>query len=730
MGFVETRSLTTMQRCVTSLLGLVLLLAGNPTATAKDLAPSLIDEKARQFWSFQPVKAVTPPVVKNHQWLATPIDAFILAKVEAADLEPAPSADRRTLLRRATFDLIGLPPTPGEVRAFVEDESPNAFAKVIDRLLDSPRYGERFGRRWLDVVRYADTAGDGADFPIPEAHRYRDYVINAFNEDMPYDRFIREQIAGDLLARHGPEYVDADPVIATGYLAIARRIGFFPPYQVHLTYEDAIDTLGRSFLGLTLGCARCHDHKYDPITVADYYGLYGILSSSRFPSPGSERRPGPRYFVPLLPPSKAGQIKPFHAELARLDEEAFKLEEEKSAADDRVVALEHQLKNATTPQQLDADRARLEQASKQQARIVAAYDQAKKKRKQFVANRPRIDWAYAMAEGTPSDVPIQVAGDPKDLGKTVPRRFLEILGAWKLEPGETGSGRLQLARWLSTPKNPLTSRVMVNRVWQHHFGRGIVATLNDFGKRGIAPSHPELLDYLSARFMAEAWSIKSLHRLIMLSRTYQLSSQNVPSNLAIDPANKTWWRFERKRLDAETIRDSLLAVSGQIDCTMGGSHPFPPVKEWSQHNPFMAVYDTNRRSVYLMVQRNEQHPFLSLFDGADPTASTAVRSTTTVPAQALFMMNDPFVHEQCAGMGRRFIRNAQDDLNRINWAYQLVLSRPPDAAEINQATAFLERYRLKLGGATDQTIALRHQEKIWSAFARVLVSGNEFMFVD
>ena len=618
-------------------------------AQAAPTRGGVITPEERRFWSFQPVGNPAVPAVKDIVWPLSPVDHFILARLEAKGLKPAPNADRRTLIRRATFDLVGLPPTPEEVSAFLADRSPDAFARVVDRLLASPAYGERWGRHWLDVVRYADTAGETADFPVPEAYLYRNYVINAFNRDKPYDRFLREQIAGDILAHDAPRERYAELVTATGFLAVSRRFGFDPQNYQHLTIQDTIDTLGQSVLGLSLGCARCHHHKFDPVTLADYYALYGIFDSTRYAFPGSEERKRPADFPSLLPPAET---------------------------------------------------------------------EARRKAKQS------IPVAYAVAEGKSHNARIHRRGEPRQPGDEVPRRFLDILGGDPLPPGEKGSGRLQMAEWLTRSSNPLTARVMVNRIWQHHFGVGLVATPNDFGTRGRRPTHPALLDYLARRFVTGGWSIKALHRLILLSRTYQLSSERPPRLEAADPANELHGHYERRRLDAETIRDALLAVGGNLDRSRGGAHPFPPVGKWgfTQHNPFTAVYPSNRRSVYLMTQRLKRHPFLALFDGPDPNASTAQRIDTTVPTQALFMMNDPFVHEQSAGFARRILAAAAEDRDRLAWAYEVALARRPSAEEAREALDFLRRYRQLLGRGGEA--------QAWAAFARTLLARNEFLFVD
>src|SRR5262249_23697252 len=613
------------------------------------LRSGAITDKDRQFWAFQPVRNPTPPNAGG----ATPIDQFILARLEAKGLKPLPPAERRTLLRRATFDLLGLPPTPEEVEAFVQDASPQAFEKVVDRLLASPHYGERWGRHWLDLVRYADTAGETADYPVPQAYLYRNYVIDSFNTDKPYDVFVREQLAGDILVAGGPRDKYAEPVIATGFLAISRRFGHDPENYMHLTIQDTIDTAGQAFLGLSLGCARCHDHKFDPVQREDYYALYGILDSSRYAYSGSENRRQPADFVPLVPPEEAARLKAaFDAETAALAAEVKKLEEEKKS-------LDAEFKRAAAEKTQD-----IAPLKEKLAGINEGLAEKKRRLAQLNQVGP-YPVAYAVAEGKPHHARIQKRGEPRDLGDEVPRRFLEILGSDRLPSEAAGSGRLQLADWLTRPENPLTARVMVNRIWQHHFGVGLVATANDFGARGQRPSHPELLDSLAAEFVRSGWSIKTLHRLILTSAVYQQASANPQAGNApsVDADNRLLWRYPRRRLDAESIRDALLAIGGKLDRSPGGPHPFPPSRQWgyTQPAPSAAVYDTNRRSVYLMTQRLKRHPFLALFDGADTNASTPLRSPTTVPTQALYFMNDPFVHEQANAFAARLIGNAADD---------------------------------------------------------------------
>jgi hypothetical protein len=668
-------------------------------------------EEGRRFWSFRPLADPPAPEVRDRSWPESPIDRFILAKLEEKGLKPAPDADKRTLLRRVTFDLTGLPPTPEEMEAFLADDAPDAFARVVERLLASPHYGERWGRHWLDVVRYADTAGDNSDFPIPQMYRYRNWVIRAFNEDKPYGDFIREQLAGDLLPWKTWEERN-EKVVATGYLALARRFGSrVDDYPWHLTIEDTIDNLGRTFLGLTINCARCHDHKFDPISQEDYYGLYGIFAGTRYPWPGIELQQYQRDLVPLAPPEVVETALRAREERRQgLEDELKRLEAEKKAVD-RAVA------EAALPS--DGEAARARERAEELARAIGAV----RRERDLLPKTPLpFETAYAVSEGPPvRSVRVHLKGDPARLGAEVPRRFLTLLGARRVPDTEKGSGRLHLAEWLADPSNALAARVVVNRIWNYHFGRGIVPTPSDFGKQGKPPTHPELLDWLARRFLEDGGSFKAMHRRILLSRTYRMSGDDVPAGAAVDPANELFWRYPRRRLEAEAIRDAMLAVSGGLDRTPGGPHPFPPSTEWAftQHKPFIAVYESPRRSVYLMTQRIRRHPFFGLFDGADPSASTAHRGASTTPLQALWFFNDPFVHEQARLLAARLRREAADPEARLERAYLLCFGRPPDSEEREAARGYLEETARALGG----------EAPAWESFARVLLRSGEFIYL-
>ena len=679
-----------------------------PTAKAAGRTNTIDFTAAKKFWSFQPLQHSPPPAVQNKRWAKNPIDSFVLAKLEDRGMTPMTAASRRVLIRRATFDLTGLPPTPEEIEAFLDDRSSKAFEKVIDRLLASPRYGERWGRHWLDVVRYADTAGDSADYPVPQAYRYRDYVIDSFNRDKPYDQFIREQLAGDLLPADS-ETERAERTIATGFIATSRRFGVHP--EMYLTIEDTIDVTGRALLGLTLSCARCHDHKFDPIPTQDYYALYGIFNSTRYPFPGSEEDRRQKDFVPLIAKEEVDVIRqPFQAKLEAVEAEIKNLTGELKAAKAAV-------RNGETPARNTA----------QLDKLITA---AGKERDAILDQIPPYPTAFAVAESTPVNARVQKRGEPSNQGEEVPRRFLQVLGGQELPAGTKTSGRLELAGWIADQKNPLTARVMVNRIWQHHFGKGLVATPSDFGTRGLAPTHPELLDFLATRFIESGWSVKSMHRLMMLSATYQLASDDAPKNSRRDPNNDFLWRANRQRLDAEAIRDAMLFVSGELDLTPGGAHPFPPETKWNftQHAQFNAVYESRKSSVYLMQQRIKKHPFFATFDGADANATTAARQVSTTPLQALFMMNDPFAHEQAEKFAVRLLGSTSSEARSIDLAWRLAYGRPATREEAKEAREFLRRHWLRL--AAKRVPLDQRVEQLWAGLTRVLLGSNEFLFVD
>jgi uncharacterized protein DUF1553/uncharacterized protein DUF1549/cytochrome c len=782
--------------------------ASAPTAASN--YPAYNFDEARKFWSFQPLKDHQPPKVKNVAWVESPIDRFILAKLEEKGLKPVADADKRALIRRATFDLTGMPPTPDEVEAFLKDASPNAFEKVVDRLLGSQAYGEKWGRHWLDVVRYADTAGDNSDYPVIAAYRYRNYVIESFNKDKPYDQFIREQIAGDILAKHvgplaegkasdeAPEKVEDDvenpgakktpageieksrqeKIIATGYLAISRRFGSRNK-EMNLTIDDTIDNLGKAFLGLSVSCARCHDHKFDPIPQRDYYALYGIFNSIRYSFPGAEIYPHPAEMIALVGGKEAENFYRRQKELSDIDDAIERLKGERGAAarnkkmkeeaaakaetptaaskeaksseakrDNETGAEEKngpQKQNESLPADFDRDIANNQKAQTSKRMpddVEAEWTRVRSRQLELHTRYVNVPRAYAVTEGMPSNARVHRKGDPKSLGDEVPRGFLTILGGGQVPKDHRGSGREFLANWIADAKNPLTARVMVNRIWAYHFGKGIVQTPNDFGARGRPPTHPELLDWLTSRFVEGGWSIKKMHRTIMLSHAYRIGggesapratasgSNLIAANSAIDVNNDYFWRFNRRRLEAEEIRDSVLAVSGALDRTMGGEHPFPPEPTWrfSQHVQFFGVYDTDRRSVYVMQQRLKKHPFFEVFDGADSNATTDGRAQSVTPVQALFLMNSPFMHEQSDRFAVRVGMAYDTPRDRLDYAFRLAYGRPPRLEEIREAQNYMQQTRLELqaGGAPVDQL----NRNSLASYLRVVMSSNEFLYVD
>ena len=631
-----------------------------------------ITPEERAWWSFRPVADPPLPAVKDVNWCKQPLDRFILAKMEANNLHPVAPADRRTLIRRATFDLIGLPPTPEEIDAFLADPSPDAFARVVDRLLASPHYGERWGRHWLDVARYGEDQAHTFQARLyPYGYRYRDWVVKAFQDDTPYDRFVTEQIAGDLLKTGDP----ADRLPALGFFALG------PHYYMDAgeakaaeaaELDDRVDVLGRGFLGLTVACARCHDHKFDPITTADYYALAGVFKSSRYVE------------IPLAPADVVDKY--------NQGQEKIKRQEAKIKAF---------LK--------DAKRAEAKLAPESKQALAALRAELAQIKKSAPAKPPIV---HTLADGPVQDMKIYLHGNPKMEGAVAPRRFLRILSVGEPKPFTRGSGRLGLAQAIADPKNPLTARVIVNRVWQWHFGVGIVPTPSNFGKLGQPPTHPELLDHLATRFVAEGWSIKKLHREIMLSATYQLSSAADDADRKADPANQFYWRMNRRRLDVEAWRDALLAVSGNLDPTIGG----PPTDLNSASN--------HRRTLYGAVSRHDLNGLLRLFDFPDPNLTAAKRAVTTVPLQQLFVLNSEFMTEQARGLVRQ-LAGEKDDAAKIRTAFVRLYGRPATEGDVRMGLEFLAAPEPVVGPNE-----AKPKQGRWEQYAQVLLATNEFAFVD
>lgn len=657
-------------------------------------------EAGKRHWAYQPVIAPAVPAVIDHRWPRGTTDRFLLARMEAAGIKPVADAGALTLLRRATFDLTGLPPTPLEISEFLSDceqsGTRHAFTTLVERLLASPAYGERWGRHWLDVVRYADTSGSSSDHPVPEAHLYRDYVIAAFNKDTPYDQFVREQLAGDLAPAEN-EAQRREQIIATGYLAGAQRFGVSGK-EAHLTIEDVINNFGDAFLATSIGCARCHDHMHDAVPAADYYALYGFFQSTRFPFPGSENQKTPSDLVLL-----SGD-----------NEKRRGLERESERLGNEIKSLKREVRDKKKPLGYRLKLAGLTLKQRDAKKKLSAFD----------------DFAYAVAEGKAGDAGIHAQGNPSERGETVRRGFLQVLGGQMLPEETEGSGRLQLAEWLTARDNPLFARVMVNRVWALHFGRGLVNTPNDFGTHGDTPSHPALLDHLASEFIADGYSMKNLHRRIMGSRAYQLASDSHTDNQMHDPNARLRWRFERRRLSAEELRDAMLAASGMLDREPGGAHAFPPQEKWnySQHNPFYASYDHDKRSIYLMQQRIRKHPVLSVFDGADTTTSTPLREQSNSPVQSLYLMNAPFANETAIAFAGRMLSNSRETAEQIDLAHRFALGRPAHEEDIKAGQYYLEEAAKTL--SKSENTASEASVKALVSYVKVLFCSNEFLYVD
>jgi hypothetical protein len=664
-------------------------------------------DEQRKFWSFQPVKEVAQPNVQDRSWPRSDIDRFILSALEARGLHPAAPADKRTLLRRATFDLIGLPPTPEEVERFVKDDSPDAFARVVDRLLTAGQYGERWGRHWLDVVRYTDSfdarivTGDGSIMDVTEAYRYRDWVVGAFNQDMPYDQFIVHQLAGDLIPSKDPDGVNVSGIVATGMLALGNWGGGDADKEKLLTdiADDQVDVVSRAFLGITMACARCHDHKFDPFSTEDYYALAGIFFSTHIlADPGPKTNGPPMLRIPLAPKAEVERRKRIQQRIASLEKEIKKLSAEQNGPAGKSGAAAPSVRNASQVNSLKTELEKL----KNLGLLPVPY-----------ANGAQEGGCPLSPHAGTHDVRVHIRGRYDRLGPHVPRRFPVILAGENQDPHIHGSGRMELARWIASSANPLTARVMVNRIWQHHFGEGIVRTPGNFGKLGQPPSHPELLDYLARMFVRSGWSIKVMHRAIMLSAVYQQSSIAQTGTLQADPENRLFGRMNRRRLEAEELRDSLLAVSGQLDPAMGGR----------------ATRDFNlpRRSLYLMTIRSDRTSFRELFDAADPTAIADTRVDSTVAPQALFLLNHPFALEQTKFLVGRVQRRAGGtEAVNIATLYSLLFSRPPTSEEITIGQSFLARVL-----ATRNSPHNEHDSKAaWIQYCQALICANEFIYVD
>ncbi len=811
------------------------------TVVRDDSGPGRFSKEERRFWSFQKVQEPLLPEVKHETWVKSPIDRFILAQLEKEGLRPAAPADEATLLRRATYDLTGLPPSEQEISDFLDDDSPTAFEAAVDRLLASPRYGERWGRHWLDVARYADSTGNDEDHRYPYAWRYRDYVISAFNQDLPYDQFVREQVAGDLLPPDEPGSINRRGIVATGFLAlgpkaIAQQDKKRMLYDVH---DEQLDVVSKGFLGLTVTCARCHDHKFDPILTKDYYSMLGMFASTRsFNRVGNhvsrllftplvaeeeylrytdhkERisnkklevddvvdqelarfnaRLSPRLAEYMLAASlltgqegqakeiarekrlepailekwraylepravKRPHLRQWHEALKEDREETARgyqarfqarLEEWSKVLEDWRIKVRRMLKEMNMPPppkpvfEAGSDRffhevqfeeggpfslseAAQEKVFSTESRQRLAHLRAELKQLEESLS-PEPDMACAVEDGEPVQQKVFVRGDYNNPGEEAPKAFLSILERGESPPAWKGSGRLQLAQWLTRPDHPLTSRVMANRIWQWHFGEGLVDTPNNFGKLGARPTHPELLDYLALRFVDGGWSIKKMHRLIMHSAAYGMSSEarNEPSDKKRDdPENKLLSHFSRRRLEVEEIRDGLLAIDGSLDLTMGGTlqSGFGTDGENSSKRLSLNPETIDRRMVYLPLRRANLPTLLNLFDFGDAVMSMGKRASTNVAPQALFMMNSEFVAQRARNLASSLMGKESDEARRVQRIYLITLNRRAREEELQAGANYVRGFREAFSNSAADLDA-------WYSFCRILMASNEFIYVD
>ncbi len=810
------------------------------------------------WWSFQRLQDPPLPQVHNRSWVRTPVDAFILKKLEGNGLEPAPRADKLSLLRRVTFDLHGLPPSETEIEQFLADTAPGAMARVIDRLLASPRYGERWGRHWLDVVRYADSSGLDEDITMPYAWRYRDYVIDSFNQDLPYDQFVKDQIAGDLYPSSQPGHPNVRGLLGTGFLAVGPR-AIAQQDKMKMLYDlvdEQIDTLSKTFLGLTIACARCHDHKFDPISTRDYYSLASIFASTRSFSvlkPADMKPPfvSKFYFEPLVPKeiyeryrrhqdkikrreaqiqaivltgaaeyaeehlyphlaeymlaahriyrggesqeevAKQEELDPdllkrwidylgpgnafrpyldkwHQAEPSRLREIALEYQNlfdglagdwhqrlrqwkqavnlavredkappKKPAFEDGFITVEGRFFNSVTSpppkaagSKADSGPFGIHEEDKEELLLKEVKDQIAGLRQEVEvlkqSSPPEPPLVSAVAEGKSVEQKVFIRGSYQTPGEPVAKQFPVVLAGSRQTPITRGSGRRELAEWLTGPDHPLTSRVMVNRIWQWHFGEGLVRTPNNFGTTGEKPTHPQLLDYLARRFVRSGWSTKAMHRLLLLSNTYQQSSQASPETRESDLDHRLWSRARRRRLTVEEMRDAFLALDRSLDLTLGGTLGSREM-DYAQKGPEQAFHpnETRRRSVYVPVIRNKIPGVMKLFDFANSSSSSAKRTESNVATQALYMMNSENVADRSRSLAQYLIAEKHlEDSQRVRRAYRITLTRPATPEEVEEALLYLQKY--PAGTAKDRDPYL----DAWQSLCRILMTSNEFNYVN
>ena len=720
------REIETLTRWVRS--GIPWPAGKNPTTGVAPRNSEQVTEEDQQHWSFRSVHRPAVPRYGDTSWIRNPIDAFVLRRLQHDELSPSPQATARELVRRLHFDLLGLPPSPDDVDAFVANPSADGYERLVDQLLSRPQYGERWGRHWLDLVRYAQTNGYERDSEKPHAWRFRDYVVRSFNQDKGFDRFIQEQLAGDEL-----EDVTRDTIIATGFY----RLGVWddePDDKLVALWDeidDVVRTTGETFLGLTIGCARCHEHKFDPIPQEDYYRLaaffrnmmpYGTDQSSTH----WETNPL-AVLTPLVTPATLAAYRTRHMEKTK-QLETLKKQRELAAT----------TKQKTKVEKLDQQIANLEKEP------LGGFDLALSVREPGA----QVPQTHVLVRGSPlSKGSVVEPAFLTVLGGERPRISLPIAADHPLRQGlrelgvqPTSGRRLTLARWISSTDNPLTARVITNRLWHYHFGRGIVATPSDFGRNGLPPSHPELLDWFASELVGNDWRLKQIHRQIVTSNTFRQSSRIAnPRAVEVDPGNRLLWRQNLRRLEAEAIRDAMLAVNGTLNLQIGGAAIYPalspevlstqsrPGSGWGKSS----VADRTRRSIYIYMKRTLTVPLLDSFDQPNPDKPDPGRATTTIAPQALILLNSRFSEVQAVRLAERLVRDVGDDRNRqIDHLYRLTLGRAPTEVERKIAQEFIERHQQslnRLAGADGQLLDAR---VALSRFCRVLMNLNEFVYID
>ena len=768
--------------------------APDPRDGASKVVKKYDTEEAKKWWAFKPVQKPAVPELKDATWARGEIDRFVLAGLEAKSLKPVGDADRATLIRRVYFDLIGLPPSPTEIDAFLKDTSPDAFAKVVDRLLALPQFGERWGRHWLDVARYAESSGKDVNVTFPNAWRYRDYVVAAFNEDRPYDQFIREQIAGDLLQAKDDKQ-KAEAIIATGFLAVgSKSLNEQNPRQFCLDLADEqIDTMSQAVLGLTVACARCHDHKFDPIPQRDYYALAGIFLSTETrygTSVNAQNRHGSDFID--LPKGAALPTlgRPLSAdERARKEKQLADLREEQRGFLAERFGQRQAGNNPAQPQAPGNQRRRLivvTQIGELELEL-KSYDENGQAKAQAMgvqdlsANRPprpggwgpfggrfggppggpgemmRERMLQRLGGGRPpefmavGDSALYARGDADKPGERVPRGFPAILNTTTPPTIPSGtSGRLELAGWIASPQNPMTARVFANRMWHWLFGQGIVESVDNFGTSGKKPANQALLDHLATRLVENGWSVKKTIREIVLSRSYQLASTYDEKAFAADPENTLVWRMSKRRLDAECIRDAMLAAGSALDLTpplgsliaSAGNAVLGGPRRGGLSEDSIVNAGGEKRSVYLPIARDVVPDALAVFDFAETSLVTGARETTNVPSQALYMLNNPFVTAQAQKLADRVMTaypagpngGASANLDpRVTAAYWLAMGRAPDAVERQAAANFFAKFPSNWSKGDTSAPGLRDASDVqaaWTSFCRALFASAEFRFLN